>query len=186
MLFPMSTLLHLSASLTHPLPDVAVRMPDCERGPSARGLHARGHLLVTLLAPCMTTPTARAKVGEEVACLRGLVSGSSQERQCACMDSVRDRLLRHAGTDLVKRLLGDDAPSCFGLTFPLLVRICTSLQALPPLQRLRPFRAEPGSPMRSPLPACMLAEPSMRMRKGVLRAAFQLWRRSKAVPAGGL
>jgi tyrosyl-tRNA synthetase len=27
-----------------------------------------------------------------------------------------------AGTDLIKKLLGDSAPPCFGLTFPLLVR----------------------------------------------------------------
>lgn len=27
-----------------------------------------------------------------------------------------------AGTDLIRRLLGEEAPQCFGLTFPLLVR----------------------------------------------------------------
>lgn len=27
-----------------------------------------------------------------------------------------------AGTDLVRKLLGEEAPQCYGLTFPLLVR----------------------------------------------------------------
>lgn len=34
-----------------------------------------------------------------------------------------------AGTDLVRKILGDEAPQCFGLTFPLLVRMYCSLFA---------------------------------------------------------
>lgn len=52
-----------------------------------------------------------------------------------------------AGTDLVRKLLGEDAPQCYGLTFPLLVRTPRPAPP-PPLSALRLSRQKPGFPHR--------------------------------------